>query len=378
MRRRTFLVVGRQGQGKSSVGNSILQYKYFTTKTTRREVTESKPNVDVAENEGVVLVDTTGIGDTGSDMTGDVQSVIASAREAVVRCDTGFDALLLVLKYGVRFTKQEKDAVQMVKSIFGENVFRDWGILVFSYGDNFDLDTEDDEITFEDWCREQTGHIKTLFEEVGYRCVLFDNSSKYTAKQDKEREKLLKIITLSQQPYSEKDFNTASAGREKLIVEEKLPSLKKETEAVLRYTDQRRENLLRNDQGLGQDDLIKQVEVVLQQATQHYDRLLDEDRGTNVLRELLNQVRLRTIGLRSRIDQLRIFIPDRGQRRNDGGPSVAVFSSVMGFLLNSCKIPFDYCLKPAFNFIYDTIGRCFHNLHNAPFQHSRLQESYPV
>ncbi|CAL1546315.1 unnamed protein product [Lymnaea stagnalis] len=366
----TFLLVGRQGQGKSSVGNTILQTKRFATKTTGAVASVPAASPERADNDRVVVVDTTGIGDSGSDRAGDVQSVIQLANEASV---CGFDAMIYVLKYGVRFTKQEKDAVQMVKSIFGENVFRDWGILVFSYGDNFDLDTEDDGMTFEDWCQEQTGDIKTLFEEVDYRCVLFDNRGKNTARQDQERDKLLKLKPPRLQRYSDEDFQAASAGREKLILLENFQSLKKETDDLLRYVDQRRETLRRNDQRLSNDDLTKQLEVVLQQAKQHYDRLLDKDRGTKVLRELLDQVRLRTIGLGSRIDHLRLAIP---VRRNDMSLIAVLFWYLIGLILSSCKIPFNYCLKPAIYFIYGIIARCLQYFYNALGRHQRRREKY--
>ncbi|CAL1546310.1 unnamed protein product [Lymnaea stagnalis] len=214
------------------------------------------------ENQEFVVIDCTGLGDTGSDMAGDIKDVLRSALDAVKMCGTesdvktfqsdvpsknvsavvknsynkfdtdgtndddstqeniltvtnnddpsnkntlagtlvvrqsnekyrGFDALIFVMKYGVRYTKQEKDSVKMIKFIFGENVFQKWGILVFTYGDNFYSDSQ---ITFEDWCREQTGDIKNLFEEVQHRCVIFDNKTVSLELQNSQRSTFSSLI----------------------------------------------------------------------------------------------------------------------------------------------------------------------------------------
>ncbi|CAL1546313.1 unnamed protein product, partial [Lymnaea stagnalis] len=212
-KRTTLLLVGRAGNGKSSVGNSLLRLHDDSQKFAPRGPSEeTRLKSEIAYDDQLFVVDCSGIGDTGSDMPSDMSSTVLSAFDALIinnnvsdkkpnhlqRC--GFDALIFVLKYGVRFTKQEKDAVEMVKSVFGDDVFRLWGILVFSYGDNFKTDIRDIDKSFDNWCREQRGEIKTLFEEVRYRCVLFDNKTKDKDKLERQRCKLTELIlTLNKQ-----------------------------------------------------------------------------------------------------------------------------------------------------------------------------------
>ncbi|CAL1534698.1 unnamed protein product [Lymnaea stagnalis] len=294
---RTLLLVGRSGNGKSSVGNSIIGEKKFEIRSKHQFGEQLKKQVFT--NAGVKVVDCTGIGDTGSDMVCNVHSVLQSAREVVENCVRGFDALIFVMKYGVRFTKQEKDAVQMVKSIFGENVFRDWGILVFSCGDQFDLDTKDDDIKFEVWCKEQTGDVKRLFEEVDYRCVVFDNKSYVTFKQRKQREELMGCVEKIQEDkrrcYSVSDFERAMRSREILVVQYELESLKSETDTLIREMNQSL-NLtpVPNDHDV-------HLENMLQELLRHGQKLEEMDRNTGMLESLQTQVQAQVTMLQGKI-----------------------------------------------------------------------------
>ncbi|KAH9523973.1 hypothetical protein Btru_047717 [Bulinus truncatus] len=154
--KKVVLVVGRSGNGKSSCVNSIETLK-----------SDLHP------------LECRGVGDAIDDLTeGEVDP--KKVEDKVADCETkygGVDAIVHVLKYGVRFTKQEKDAVAKVKSVFGADIFRTRGILVFTYGNNFEADSEG-RYKFIEWCGDQRGDIKTLFEEVENRCVLFNNKSK--------------------------------------------------------------------------------------------------------------------------------------------------------------------------------------------------------
>jgi hypothetical protein len=62
----------------------------------------------------------------------------------------------------------------MIRFLFGDNVLKDYGIIVMTRGGQFENDAEEEEgMSFSDWCGEQSGDFRELFRECGGRCVLF-------------------------------------------------------------------------------------------------------------------------------------------------------------------------------------------------------------
>ncbi|KAK6961800.1 AIG protein [Biomphalaria glabrata] len=168
------LFLGRSGNGKTSCVQTL----------------NDKVNTDL------LLVECPDVEDTEEELQKDMDTLLKDTEKLVQYLSSkygGIVALVFVLKYGVRFTKQEKDAVAVVKYLFGDSVFSDRGIIAFSCGDVFDLDygdTPGKAERFMDWCREQKGDIEKLFQEVNYRCVLLDNKTK-TKEQNYKQVKLI-------------------------------------------------------------------------------------------------------------------------------------------------------------------------------------------
>ncbi|CAL1546305.1 unnamed protein product [Lymnaea stagnalis] len=117
---RVLLLVGRTGCGKSSTANSIIGEPLFAKKGEDSSLLQ-KYAVDI-DGSKVTVVDGTGIGDTGSDMTGGLQETIQKAETAVQLCVSGFNALIYVMAYGTRFIQKEKESVDLIKSLFGRDI----------------------------------------------------------------------------------------------------------------------------------------------------------------------------------------------------------------------------------------------------------------
>ncbi|KAH9492488.1 hypothetical protein Btru_025961 [Bulinus truncatus] len=202
------ILVGRDGNGKSSSVTSITKVK-----RQHRSIMAEKSN---------------GVGDTREDLTISIETVEKNMETIMNSCSVlgGFNAIVFVLKYGVRFTQQEKDAVAAVRSMLGDDVFLNYGIIMMTYGDLFDMDHEDGCRSFMDWCKYQTGDIQSLFEEVNYRIVLFDNKTKDISKLDQQYDKLYDILSRMTMTYGIAQFKKAKFGRK---------SVTRKVETVKRY-----------------------------------------------------------------------------------------------------------------------------------------------
>uniref|UniRef100_A0A2C9LSA0 AIG1-type G domain-containing protein n=1 Tax=Biomphalaria glabrata TaxID=6526 RepID=A0A2C9LSA0_BIOGL len=176
-KQKVILIVGRSGNGKRSIGNSLLGEKMFTIGTQ-----EYSLEPVIQEKDDLKVIVCPFIGDTGDDIKYTIEEIYEATMKILynlVRIGTpGIDAIIFALKYGVRFTNQEKEAVKRVREIFGSTVFSDVGIIAFSYGDLFNQDNNNQITQFAEWCLQQSGEVKELFEEAKYRCVLFNNKEK--------------------------------------------------------------------------------------------------------------------------------------------------------------------------------------------------------
>lgn len=167
------VLLGTNGAGKSSTGNTILGRQAFTTESGSTSGTR-----DVAVESGtvdelpVIVYDTPGFSDT--DMSEDEKQRLINEKER----DLGPCAFILVLRAD-RFTEEERETVEKIEKLLGEErLKKTW--IIFTRGDEL----EDRNLTIQEFINENEA-LKKLVQKYDQRYHVFNNKKGPTKMQIK-------------------------------------------------------------------------------------------------------------------------------------------------------------------------------------------------